>query len=204
MIAENDIGNTHGKSATGARSFMPEESQNVTNWRYWRCPLVTPADQFGPFSNIVEMWREKVPLDCPVPSRAALDFFDFKGWWGKVAIARFEQDPFDVRFVLWGTMLTNWWGVDYTNKLLGAASLWPEVWKSVEGSYFKSMVDEPFIGVVSGYLDQHKKPHIKVIGVDLPLGEKSGLTHVITVHQEVDSEQSPETLMPDCPLIECV
>lgn len=86
------------------------------------------------------------------------------------------------RFVLWGTRLVDWWGVDYTNKRLGEASITPEAWTMVEGRYFQTMHRDPFIGIVCGYLDQYKRPHLKILGVDLPLFEDGAVPRPVDPH----------------------
>jgi len=169
-------------------------ARRVINWRYGRLDLSTQAAAFGPFAEIVTLWRDRRGPGDGLPDRADFDFFDFRGWWGRIAIATIEKEPFDVRFVLWGTSLAEWWGVDYTNKRLGEHSVTPEAWEQVEQPYFENMVRDPFIGVVSGYLDQHGRPSLKVIGVDLPLGRGREVNQVLSAHMLVDKEVTIEGL----------
>ena len=176
---------------------MSEDARSLTKWDYGVCPLDADPGEFGPFSEIVRLWRSKVCAGDALPKRQDFDFFDFKGWWGKVSIARIETDPFDIRFVLWGTQLTKWWGVDYTNKLMGTQSITPEIWKEVEGPYFKSMLASPFIGVVSGSLDQHERPFIKVVGLDLPMSDGKGGMTVLSIYVEADQTDTAASVMPD-------
>ncbi|MEC9265007.1 MAG: hypothetical protein VX464_03070 [Pseudomonadota bacterium] len=150
---------------------------------------------FGRFHNLVRKWQSKRDSEKGGPGRRDFDFFEFRGWWGKVAIARIETDPFDVRFVLWGTRLVDWWGVDYTNKRLGEASITPEAWTMVEGRYFQTMHRDPFIGVVCGYLDQYKRPHLKILGIDLPLFEDGALSHVLSIHMEIGLDDEPPDIL---------
>jgi hypothetical protein len=176
----------------------------LINWEYGRCPLNSDPEDFGPFQGLVSLWQQKRPhqgdFANSLPRRSDFDFLDFRGWWGKVAIVKFEENPFNVRFVLWGTDLTEWWGVDYTNKLLGEQSISPDLWKSVEGKYFEGMAAKPFIGLVKGYLDQHKRPHKRVVGVDLPLSDGQKVTRVILAHMELHDGTSFESLFPKNPV----
>lgn len=177
------------------------DPRQLVNWQYGVCPLDAAADRFGPFRRFVGLWRSKRRGDALLPTREDFDFFDFRGWWGKVAIAQFERDPFDVRFVLWGTDLVAWWGVDYTNKLLGEQSITPEVWREVESRYFQEMVRDPFIGIVTGTLDQHERPFIRVIGIDLPLADGDGrVGKVLSAHLMVGQDDRIETHFPDPPI----
>lgn len=178
-----------------AANFDPKA---LINWQYAWLPLSASPDDFGPFRDFVRTWHRKKGSLGALPGRRDFDFFDFRPWWGKISIAKVERDPFSIRFVLWGTQLTEWWGVDYTNKMLGEAALTPEAWKLVEGRYFELMDENPFIGVVSGYLDQHDRPYIKVLGIDLPLSDGAGLSHIVSAHIEVDADVSAETVLNDC------
>ncbi len=175
------------------------DARKIIKWEYGRCPLDSDPDDFGPFKQLVTLWQSKYREDH-FPQRSDFDFLDFKGWHGKIAIVKFEKDPFNVRFVLWGTQLTEWWGVDYTNKLLGEESLSPGLWKSVEGRYFQDMVKSPFIGLVKGQLDQYRRSHRRVVGVDLPLSDGREITQVILVHQELQENESFESLLPNAPV----
>lgn len=176
--------------------IMFVDAKSLTKWDYAGCPFDADPLQFGPFENIVMLWRSKIAREVDLPDRKDFDFFDFKGWWGKISIAKIESDPFDIRFVLWGTQLTNWWGVDYTNKLMGTQSITPELWQTVESAYFKAMVDEPFIGVVCGSLDQHDRPFVKVLGVDLPMKDGSGGMSVLSAYIEVTQSDTAASVLP--------
>ena len=175
------------------------DARKIIKWEYGRCPLDSNPDNFGPFKQLVTLWQSKCQ-GGQLPQRSDFDFIDFKGWHGKIAIVKLEKDPFNVRFVLWGTQLTEWWGVDYTNKLLGEESLSPALWKSVEGRYFQDMVKSPFIGLVKGQLDQYKRSHRKIVGVDLPLSNGTEITQVILVHRELKETESFESLFPKTPI----
>ncbi len=179
---------------------MYRDAREKINWRYGLCRLDAAPDGFGPFADLVRLWADRFGDDGALPARADFDFFDFRGWWGTIAIAEFEQNPFDVRFVLWGTKLAQWWGVDYTNKRLGEKALDPELWQQVESKYFESMVADPFIGIVLGHLDQHERPFIKVIGVDLPLSDGTCVKHVLSAHIKIENNETLEDHLPNAPI----
>ena len=177
---------------------MTPDPKTLLNWQYAGLPVSTDPEKFGPFKDLVGIWNEKRGPSGELPARRDFDFTDFRAWLGKISIAKIERDPFQIRFVLWGTQLTEWWGVDYTNKVLGEASMTPEAWKLVEGRYFETMDKKPFIGVVSGFLDQHDRPYIKIMGIDLPLSEGNGLSHVISAHIEIEPLTTTEAILSDC------
>jgi len=169
------------------------------DWRYGQCSIDASAERFGPFRDLVLLWQSK-RRGRAFPARADFDFTDFKPWLGRIAIANLETDPFNVRFVLWGTELTVWWGADYTNKSLGELAKQPELFKEIEGKYFLTMKRDPFIGLVDGRLEQHDQPYRKVIGVDLPLGTEGNVEKVLLVHEEIDPADSLEQVLPDNPV----
>ena len=179
-----------------AVEIMSEEARELTKWDYAACALMSDPSTFGPFTDIVAMWRSKFAPDGGLPKRSDFDFLEFRGWWGRISIARIEQEPFDVRFVLWGTQLTEWWGVDYTQKLMGTHSITPDVWVTIEGRYFKEMVSDPFIGIVCGSLDQHLRPYIKVLGVDLPMSDGAGGIYILTAYVEIKQTDTARTVLP--------
>lgn len=179
---------------------MNSDPRAVLNWRYGLCALDAAPARFGAFAELVALWRERRPPGAILPRRADIDVLDLRRWLGRIFIARVERDPFALRFALWGTVLTRWWGVDYTGKILGAESRDPDLWTLVEIAYFKEMDNDPFLGIATGYLDQHDRSHIKVISIDLPLGEAGRMTHVLSVHQKIGLDETPESLMPDCPI----
>ena len=103
-------------------------AREVIGWSYGACPLDADVASFGPFRGLVDLWSRRRLEGAALPLRAAIDITDVRPWLGRVAIARIERSPFQVRFVLWGTELTQWWGVDYTNKVVGELSQSPVAW----------------------------------------------------------------------------
>ncbi len=170
------------------------------DWSYATCPLDADPASFGPFAALVATWQSRTSRQRPVPRRADFDFEDFAAWFGRVFIAKVEREPFALRFALWGTQLAEWWGVDYTGKRLGEASLAPHLWESTELAYFAAMDRAPFLGIASGYLSLHGRSFIKVAAVDLPCTEGAGLSHVISAHLRIDPDLTLRDLLPGCPL----
>ena len=182
------------------RAEWTRDQATPSGWTYGMCSVETKPGRFGPFSDLVRLWQDRRPDTGGLPPRAAFDIQDLADWIGRIFIAQVETDPFDLRFALWGTTLTNWWGVDYTGKLLGQQALQPDTWM-VERHYFQAMARQPFIGLAGGYLSQYGKSHIKVLGVDLPLsnGKGAGLDKVLSAHLRIDLNETVDTLLPDCP-----
>ena len=55
---------------------------------------------------------------------------------------------------------------------------------------------DPFIGLASGYLSQHGRPYVKVIGLDLPFSEGDGLSHVISTHIKIAMDETIDDIVP--------
>ena len=143
------------------------------------------------------MWQSKISPGKPLPSRADIDFYDVTEWLGRIFIAELEHDPFNLRFSLWGTTLSDWWGFDYTNKHLGEGSSDPNSW-SDELQYFAAMHREPCIGVASGLLTLHERSFIKVMSLDFPLSTGSEVTHVLSFHTKIETSQTVSDILPIC------
>ena len=186
--------------AADAEPALDEDAAlDSLKWQFGSCSLETSPDKFGPFGELVSTWQQRRG-DRALPSRGDFDLNDFRDWIGRIFIAKIERDPFDLRFVLWGTQLTDWWRVDYTNRTLGEKAIDPELWDMVELKYFGAMDRDPFIGIASGLLTQHRRSHVKVIGLDLPMSDGDGLTHVVSAHMRIDLKDSVQDILPDCPI----
>ena len=171
----------------------------VSGWTFGACPLDTDAAEFGPFAHVVSIWNARRSDLRQLPARADFDVLDFRAWLGRVFIARIEHDPFTVRFALWGTVLTSWWGVDYSGSVLGPQSKDLEDWRD-EFNYFKAMDRAPFIGVASGRLTQQDHGHIQLVALNLPCSDGDGLSHVISLHAKLEPKQQVTDILPSCPM----
>lgn len=180
--------------------FGDTKAWEPASWLLAACPMNAAPTAFGEFDKILRMWRDKHGPDGTPPNRKDFDFFEFEGWWGQIAIAEIKHDPFDVRYSLWGTRLTEWWGIDYTNKLLGKASIAPDVWRATERRYFEEMTRAPFIGAVFGRLEIENAPAIQVIGLDLPLSQDGVTSHVLSAFARADTERMLGDIAGDFPI----
>lgn len=152
-------------------------------WFYKGYALDSPSRAFGEMDTFVSTWQKKMGERAGIPLRTDFDFFDFQKYWGRVSIADFCHDPFDVRFRLWGTTLTEWWGMDYTNRYISQEKDAAETWERAEKPYFKQIAAGNCIGAFSGSLEVFNRDHIRVKGVELPLIRDGKIAQVITVYQ---------------------
>ncbi|UUX49950.1 PAS domain-containing protein [Nisaea acidiphila] len=180
------------------RALVNDKPAVAFDWAYWMCPLDTEAEWFGPFASLVSLWRSRQGEEGSLPRRKDFLAEEFHEWMGRIFIAKLEHDPFDLRFTLWGTTLSEWWRVDYTGQKLGAESSDPGAW-GIERQYFAEMARQPFIGLASGSLSEYGRGHIKVAGLDLPLSDGARLDQVLSAHVRLGPEEDLNRVFRDCP-----
>ena len=180
------------------RALVNDKPAVAFDWAYWMCPLETESERFGPFAPLVSLWRSRRSGEGTLPRRRDFLAEEFHDWMGRIFIAKLEHDPFDLRFTLWGTTLSEWWRVDYTGQKLGAQSSDPEAW-GVERQYFLEMRRSPFIGLASGSLSEYGRGHIKVVGIDLPLSDGAGLDRILSAHVRLGPEEDLDRVFHVCP-----
>lgn len=189
----------HQSSTAALRALFDENAAVAFDWNYWMCPLDSEAGLFGPFADLVGLWQSRRPAGGGLPRRKDFRAEEFAGWMGRIFIAEVQRDPFDLRFTLWGTLLAEWWRVDYTGRTLGAEAADPDAW-SVEKRYFAEMDRKPFLGLAGGSLSEYGRGHIKVLGLDLPLSDDVGrLDRVLSAHLRLNAGDDLFGLLRNCP-----
>lgn len=171
-----------------------------TSWQYGVCALDADPQGFCLLGPLAEIWRSKRSSDQAIPDKSTFDFYDSPDWSGRISIAQIEREPFDIRFTLWGTALTEWWGVDYTGKTLGSESITPTEWDKVEKRYFQEMADNPFIGLVTGKLEQHDRAHIRILGLDLPVLTDGRVSHVLSGYVDLPEPEIITATLKNAPI----
>lgn len=156
-------------------------------WTYRGFDRKTAPSVFGQFSKLVELWVSKTPPNEPIPERSSFDFYDVTEWLGYLSIAEVQVEPYDIRFVLWGTELTEWWGVDYTNKSLRKKPVSPNIWEPADKRYHKLLTEQQVIGLATGPLDAYGSAFKYVCALDLPLGNSNQTTHLLSAYRRVKS-----------------
>ncbi len=155
-------------------------------WTYRTYHSETPSGDFGPMSRFVEIWRAKCPAPGVFPQWRSFDLMDFQGWWGQLSLAEMHYDPLDLRWALWGTTITNWWGADYTNKFISQIPAVREVWEQQERAYLERLLGERLLGYVTGSLSPQARHFYHICGVDLPLEKDGVITHVFSAYRLSD------------------
>ena len=155
--------------------------KRLPNWTYELFEAETPAARFGAFEPLVALWHAK-RADAGLPAWSDFDFFDFKGWHGRIAVQEIVTDPFDLRCRLWGTELTEILGSDNTGKLfsdLGSG------YTDNDLGYLNELCRTGSIGRSHGSLDWLQKGYKSVAFLDLPLADDGATpTHLLTALTE--------------------
>lgn len=71
---------------------------------------------FGEFQPLVELWQSK-RHGRKVPSWSDFDFYDFKGWHGLLSVSEYYYDPFDFKYLIFGTDIARQVEMENTGKL---------------------------------------------------------------------------------------
>lgn len=156
--------------------------KNRAPWTYVVYEQGSPASAFGPFAAFVELWRDKAPGAGRFPAWKDFQLEDLQPWWGKVSLLELTRAPLTARWRLWGTVMCDWWGVDYTGR---APHEIPEIeatWSDAEKPYLEHLLATRSIGFISGPLSPQNKPHRHIHGVDLPLEVGGEISHLISVY----------------------
>ena len=164
------------------------EGDTKSPWAYSAFQNDSPSETFGKLQTFVQLWHSKWPSPNCFPSWRDFEPLEFEGWWGQVSLAEVIYEPTDLRWVLWGTTITNWWGSDYTNKRVSEISDVSNVWENFERGYLERLIDDRLIGFVSGSLSPQQRGYIHICGVDLPLEKDGAISHILSAYVLADSE----------------
>ncbi|MBO6519863.1 MAG: hypothetical protein JJ900_03140 [Rhodospirillales bacterium] len=162
--------------------------KNRGPWAYRAYPSETPAGDFGPLAPFVDLWRKKWPAYDRFPRWADFDLRDLQDWWGQVSLAEMHRSPTNLRWVLWGTKIAEWWGADYTGKYITDIPEVKDVWTKHERAYMDRLLDDRLIGYVSGTLAPQDRSFFYINGVDLPLEQDGTITHFVSVYRLCEQE----------------
>lgn len=154
-------------------------------WTYLAFQNDTPSENFGKLETFVDLWRSKWPSPNCFPRWRDFEPLEFEGWWGQISLAEVSYKPVDLRWVLWGTAITDWWGSDYTNKRVSEMPNVSDVWENYERGYLEQLIDQRLIGFVSGSLAPQRRDYINICGVDLPLEKDGTVSHILSAYMLV-------------------
>ncbi len=129
---------------------------------------VEPAALPG-FEDLVRLWQDRRG-DRVVPSWSDFDFYDFKGWHGRLSLYEISYDPFDYTCQLSGTEVDEVLGLTITGlKGTDLAEMRVEDLATME---FEEMTcRQMLIARISGPLNLKGREHIQATFVEFPLSD---------------------------------
>ena len=129
---------------------------------------IEPAALPG-FEELVRLWRDKRG-DRAVPSWSDFDFYDFKGWHGRISVYDISYDPFDYVSRLSGTVVDGVYDQTMTGtKGSELADMLGEHPASME--FYEMTCGGMLISRASGPLDFKGREHVPVTFVEFPLSD---------------------------------
>ena len=154
--------------------------KETDDWTYEYFDLDTPAAEFQKFESIVDLWNSK-RQGVLLPKRSDFDFYDFKGWLGKINLTTVSYDPFSYTYILFGTHSVDIFGAEHTGKTgaeVDATHGFPE-----EDTIFYEMTcTHKKISLVSGSFTHEGLGRSKAVFLELPLSEDGEtVTHTIEI-----------------------
>ena len=129
---------------------------------------IAPADLPG-FEDMVRLWQDKRG-DRPAPSWSDFDFYDFKGWLGRISVYDICYDPFGYTNRLSGTAMDG----AYERTLTGMTETDLEEMRfehpdSME--FYEMICRGMLISRQTGTLDFKGRQNVQVAFVELPLSD---------------------------------
>ncbi len=129
---------------------------------------IEPATLPG-FEDLVQLWQDKRG-DRVVPSWSDFDFYDFKGWHGRLGVYDISYDPFDYICRLSGTVIEGVFGQNMTG-VTGSELAKMEVEDSASMEFYEITYRQMLIVRYSGPLKFKGREHIQVTFVGFPLSD---------------------------------
>ena len=121
------------------------------------------------FEDLVRLWQDKRG-DRVVPSWSDFDFYDFKGWHGRLGVYEFSYDPFDYTCRLSGTEIDRVFGLALTG-VKGTELAKTRVEHPVTMEFYEMMCRQMLIARISGPLNVKGREHIQATFVEFPLSD---------------------------------
>ncbi len=129
---------------------------------------IDPAALPG-FEDLVQLWQDRRG-DRPAPSWSDFDFYDFKGWHGRLSVYDISYDPFGYTFRLSGTMVD----VAYDRNMTGVTGSDLEemrVEQPAAMEFYEMTCRQMLISRQLGSLNFKGREHVQVTFVEFPLSD---------------------------------
>jgi hypothetical protein len=130
--------------------------------------------------DLVRLWQDRRG-DRIVPAWSDFDFYDFKGWHGRINVYEISYDPFDYTFRLSGSEVDDLLDRSMTGAK-GSELAEVKVEDPVSMEFYEMISRNMLIARTSGPLKLKGREHIQAIFVEFPLSD-DGLraTHSLEV-----------------------
>jgi hypothetical protein len=127
---------------------------------------IEPAALPG-FEDLVRLWQDRRG-DRVVPSWSDFDFYDFRGWHGRLGVHEISYDPFDYIFRLSGTEVDGIYSQSMTGAK-GSELAETRVEHPLSMEFYEMTCRQMLIARTSGPVNLKGREHIGIIFVDFPL-----------------------------------
>ena len=146
------------------------------NWLYEFFERDIAPEKLPGFEDLVRLWQSRCD-GRPAPALTDFDFYDFKGWHGRIVISDLSYDPFDYRFRLFGVKVADKLGADYTGRLY--SQVVSEGLNPIDDFAFYEMTGRKMlISRVSGDLGWTGREYATATFVEFPLSDNGQMaTH---------------------------
>lgn len=136
-------------------------------WTFEYFDLNTNSDEFDNFAPMVDLWNSKRE-GALLPAWSLFDFYDFKGWHGKICKSTVMYNPYDFRIDLYGSVFRDLFGKEYTgstsNELLASGDE-----DHYNMGFYQMVSEKALISRVTGTIPSDKSRPTKVKILELPL-----------------------------------
>lgn len=129
---------------------------------------IEPAGLHG-FEDLVRLWQDR-RRDRVAPSWSDFDFYDFKGWHGRLGVQEISYDPFDYNYRLSGTVVDGVFGRTLTG-VKGSELAKMRLEYPVTMEFYEMACRQLLIARTSGPLNLKGREHIHATFVDFPLSD---------------------------------
>ena len=129
---------------------------------------IEPAALPG-FEDLVRLWLDKRG-DRAVPSWSDFDFYDFKGWHGRISVYDISYDPFDYTCRLSGTVVDGIYEQTMTG-MTGSELEEMRVEDTAAMEFYEMTCRRMLISRTSGPLNYKGREHIQATFIELPLSD---------------------------------
>jgi hypothetical protein len=129
---------------------------------------VEPATLPG-FEDLVRLWQDKRG-DRAAPSWSDFDFYDFKGWHGRISVYDISYDPFDYINRLSGTVFDGVYAQTMTGTK-GSELAEMRVEDPANMEFYEMNCRQMRISRASGPLDLDGREQVQIVFVEFPLSD---------------------------------